>query len=280
MSDRPDFTANTALNAVADTLDNLPVSINAQTLGSLAVDIAAQSAGDIDINLNTASDTVTVALGSSTVTLDVNISGSNATVDTNISGSNTTLDTAITGSSTTLNTDITGSSTTLDTDITAQSVGSIDTVIDGQTGDVGISFNSQTGNVDINFQDQTGGVESGTEFAAAQQNTVSGSGGVFASPGNVDTDTVFTNTTGNPVVAEFISGAQSSGFTDAVRLSFELFNATGGLITELEANPVNLPLSLDPGILIPDNGSVDVRLGNNANSTVVYGVDFVGREVV
>jgi len=79
MSDRPDFTANTALNAVADTLDNLPVSINAQTLGSLAVDIAAQSAGDIDINLNTASDTVTVALGSSTVTLDVNISGSNTT---------------------------------------------------------------------------------------------------------------------------------------------------------------------------------------------------------
>jgi len=64
MSDRPDFTANTALNAVADTLDNLPVSINAQTLGSLAVDIAAQSAGDIDINLNTNS------VGSLSTTID------------------------------------------------------------------------------------------------------------------------------------------------------------------------------------------------------------------
>jgi hypothetical protein len=64
MSDRPDFTSNTALNAVADTLDNLPVSINAQTLGSLAVDIAAQSAGDIDINLNTNS------VGSLSTTID------------------------------------------------------------------------------------------------------------------------------------------------------------------------------------------------------------------
>jgi hypothetical protein len=53
MSDRPDFTANTALNAVADTLDNLPVSINAQSIGSLAVDIAAQSAGEVDIDLST-----------------------------------------------------------------------------------------------------------------------------------------------------------------------------------------------------------------------------------
>jgi hypothetical protein len=111
MSDRPDFTSNTALNAVADAIDNLPVSINAQQLGSLAVDIAAQSAGDIDINLNTASDTVTVALGSSTVTLDVNISGSNTTLDTNISGTNTTLD----------------------IDITSQSGGNIDTAIDDQT---------------------------------------------------------------------------------------------------------------------------------------------------
>jgi hypothetical protein len=214
MSDRPDFTSNTALNAVADTLDNLPVSINAQTLGSLAVDIAAQSAGDIDINLNT------------------------------------------------------------------NSVGSLSTTIDGQSGNVGISFNSQTGNVDINFQSQSGAVQSGTEFAATQGNTVSGASTLITSAGSFDTDTLFSNTTGNPVVVEFLSGGQSSGFTDAVRLEFTLRDAGSTQIAELEANPINLPLSLDPGILIPDNGSVDVRLGNNANSSVVYGVDFVGREVV
>jgi hypothetical protein len=258
MSDRPDFTSNTALNAVADTLDNLPVSINAQTLGSLAVDIAAQSAGDIDINLNTASDTVTVALGSSTVTLDVNISDSNATVDTNISGS----------------------STTLDTDIAAQSVGSIDTVIDGQTGDVGISFNSQTGNVDINFQSQSGAVESGTEFAASQANTVSGTVIVGASAGNNDVATLFDNTTGNPVVVEFVSGSQVNGFADPVRLQFQLRDASANTIAEVEANPVNLPLSLDPGVRIPSNGDVEARLENNAGSAVAYSLELIGREVI
>jgi len=192
MSDRPDFTSNTALNAVADTLDNLPVSINAQTLGSLAVDIAAQSAGEVDINLST----------------------------------------------------------------------------------------NSAGDIDISFQSQSGGVQSGTEFAATQRNTVSAGATLSTTSGSFASDTLFFNTTGNPVVVEFLSGAQSTGFTDAVRLQFTIEDASATQIAQLEANPINLPLSLDPGILIPDNGAVDVRLGNNANSSVVYGVDFVGREVV
>jgi hypothetical protein len=214
MSDRPDFTANTALNAVADTLDNLPVSIDAQQLGSLAVDIAAQSAGDIDINLNT------------------------------------------------------------------NSVGSLSTTIDGQSGDVGISFNSQTGNVDINFQGQSGGVETGTEFAASQATTVSGNAIVGASPGNNDLDTLFDNTTGNPVVVEFVSGSQLNGFVDPVRLQFQIQDGSANTIAEVEANPVNLPLSLDPGVRIPSNGDVEARLENSAGSAVAYSLELIGREVI
>jgi len=192
MSDRPDFTANTALNAVADTLDNLPVSINAQQLGSLAVDIAAQSAGEVDIDLST----------------------------------------------------------------------------------------NSAGDIDISFQSQSQGVESGTEFAATQRNTVSDGSALAAQAGNSDTDPLFSNNTGNPVVAEFFSGAQTLAFQDSIRLQFELFDAGGSQIAELEANPVNLPLSLDPGILIPANGSVDILMENESSATVAYRIDFVGREVV
>jgi len=192
MSDRPDFTSNTALNAVADTLDNLPVSINAQTLGSLAVDIAAQSAGEVDINLST----------------------------------------------------------------------------------------NSAGNININFQSQSGAVESGTEFAASQANTVSGTVVVGASAGNNDVDTLFDNTTGNPVVVEFVSGSQVNDFVDPVRLQFQLQDGSANTIAEVEANPVNLPLSLDPGVRIPANGDVEARLENNAGSAVAYSVELIGREVI
>jgi len=214
MSDRPDFTANTALNAVADTLDNLPVSINAQTLGSLAVDIAAQSAGDIDINLN------------------------------------------------------------------SNSVGSISTIIDGQTGDVDIRFSSQTGNVDINFQDQTGGVESGKEFAASQANTVSDTTALFISSGGRTTRTILANNTGGPLVIEFFSGAQTGGFTEQLQIRYILRDAGGGSIAQFDANPSNLPLSLDPGIRIPDNGVVDADITNNSSSSVLHQVSTVAREGV
>jgi len=84
MSDRPDFTANTALNAVADTLDNLPVSIDAQTLGSLAVDIAAQSAGDIDINLNSNSvGSISTIIDGQTGDVDIRFSSQTGNVDIN-----------------------------------------------------------------------------------------------------------------------------------------------------------------------------------------------------
>jgi hypothetical protein len=192
MSDRPDFTANTALNAVADTLDNLPVSINAQSIGSLAVDIAAQSAGEVDINLST----------------------------------------------------------------------------------------NSAGDIDINFQSQSGGVETGTEFAASQATTVSGTVVVGASPGSNDLDTLFNNTTGNPVVVEFVSGSQINGFVDPVRLQFQLQDGSANTIAEVEANPVNLPLSLDPGVRIPSNGDVEARLENNAGSAVAYSLELIGREVV
>jgi len=192
MSDRPDFTANTALNAVADTLDNLPVSINAQSIGSLAVDIAAQSAGEVDINLST----------------------------------------------------------------------------------------NSAGDIDINFQSQSGGVETGTEFAASQATTVSGTVVVGASAGNNDVDTLFNNTTGNPVVVEFVSGSQINGFVDPVRLQFQLQDGSANTIAEVEANPVNLPLSLDPGVRIPSNGDVEARLENNAGSAVAYSLELIGREVV
>jgi len=192
MSDRPDFTANTALNAVADTLDNLPVSINAQSIGSLAVDIAAQSAGEVDINLST----------------------------------------------------------------------------------------NSAGDIDISFQSQGSGVQSGTEFAAAQAQTVTGTSLQTVSAGSSSFDILFSNTTGNPVVAEFVSGAQRTGFVDAVELSVNIQDATGSQIGGFEANPVNLPLSLDPGIRVPTNGTVNIDITNNASSTVEYAVDFVGREVV
>jgi hypothetical protein len=212
MSDRPDFTTNTALNAVADTLDSLPVSIDAQSIGSLAVDIAAQSAGDIDINLN------------------------------------------------------------------SNSVGSLSTTIEGQTGDVAISFNSQTGNVDINFQDQAAGVESGKEFAASQANTVTNTTALFISSGGSTTRTILANNTGGPLVIEFFSGAQAGGFTEQLQVRFILRDAGGGSIAQFDANPSNLPLSLDPGIRIPDNGVVDAFITNNSSSSVLHQVSTVARE--
>jgi hypothetical protein len=269
MSDRPDFTANTALNAVADTLDNLPVSINAQTLGSLAVDIAAQSAGDIDINLNTASDTVTVALGSSTVTLDVNIAGSNTTVDTDITGSSTTLDTNISGSNTTLDTQITGSSTTLDTDISAQSVGDIDTIINGQVGDVDIRFSSQSGNVDINFNTQTSGVASATEFAAQQGNTLSRKLSRSLSGNTTDTGQLFTNGTGGPVILETLTMASFRDFTDNCRAAFTVDTGSVGVGNlAFSLTPTTAPLMFDPGVLMGANGDITLIYENNsANAT-------------
>jgi len=258
MSDRPDFTANTALNAVADTLDNLPVSINAQTLGSLAVDIAAQSAGDIDINLNTASDTVTVALGSSTVTLDVNISGSNTTLDTNISGS----------------------STTLDTDIAAQSVGNIDTIINGQTGDVGISFNSQTGNVDINFEDQTGGVETGTEFAS-RQGTAFTRSETFPLSGNDSNTTALSSVSpSSPFALEAVMLTTRSDFVPGVFARF-LVDASGNGFTDQEI-PVQAQsgsIVLDPGIRLDQGGSVDVFASNTSSTNTVVEVAGLFREL-
>jgi hypothetical protein len=221
------------------------VSINAQTLGSLAVDIAAQSAGDIDINLNTASDTVTVALGSSTVTLDVNISGSNATVDTNISGS----------------------STTLDTDITGQSVGNIDTIINGQSGDVGISFNSQTGNVDINFNDQTGGVESGTEFAARQGNVFTREASSSVSSGNSTLTNLFANSTGGPVILESLTMASRDDFSENTAARFEV-STSGSLVSDvtLILSPATAPFQFDPGVRLESNGSIAVILLNNSST--------------
>jgi hypothetical protein len=258
MSDRPDFTANTALNAVADTLDNLPVSINAQTLGSLAVDIAAQSAGDIDINLNTASDTVTVALGSSTVTLDVNISGSNTTVDTNISGS----------------------STTLDTDIAAQSVGNIDTIINGQVGDVDIRFASQLGNVDINFEDQTGGVESGTEFAAQQGDTLTAVVDRTVAGGDFDSAVLFDNSTGGDVILESLTIASYRNFTDNCRARFTV-NVASNVVddVELSMNPVTAPLVFDPGVRLSSSGDITVLFQNNSTLTSTIEASAVLREL-
>jgi hypothetical protein len=280
MSDRPDFTANTALNAVADTLDNLPVSINAQSIGSLAVDIAAQSAGDIDINLNTASDTVTVALGSSTVTLDVNISGSDATVDTNISGSSTTLDTDINSSSATLDTNITGSSTTLDTDITGQSVGNIDTIINGQVGDVDIRFASQSGNVDINFEDQTGGVESGTEFAAQQGDTLTRTDDRALAAGDLGSTVLFDNSTGGPVVLEALTMAAYRDFTDNSRVEFIV--STGSSFVgdvRLSVNPATAPLVFDPGVRLSSSGDITVLFENNSTLTSTIEASVVLREL-
>jgi len=258
MSDRPDFTANTALNAVADTLDNLPVSIDAQTLGSLAVDIAAQSAGDIDINLNTASDTVTVALGSSTVTLDVNISGSNTTVDTNISGS----------------------STTLDTDIAAQSVGNIDTIINGQVGDVDIRFASQLGNVDINFQDQTAGVESGTEFAAQQGDTLTRTDDRALPAGGIGSNVLFDNSTGGPVVLETLTMASYRDFTDNSRVEFTV--STGSSFVgdvRLSVSPATAPLVFDPGVRLSSSGDITVLFQNNSTLTSTIEASAVLREL-
>jgi len=248
MSDRPDFTTNTALNAVADAVDTLPVSINAQTLGSLAVDIAAQSAGDIDINLNTASDTVTVELGSSAVTLDVNITGSNTTLDTNISGS----------------------STTFDTDITSQSVGSLSTAIDGQTGDVGISFNSQTGNVDINFADQTGGVETGAEFAARNGDTVTRRKNSFLQ-GNSNTGaTLFTNTTSNTVLLETLTMSIYNAYSDDSRAQFTV-NTSSSSVSDISLSlvPVTSPFEFTPAVPIENGGSIDLVLENNSNNSAV-----------
>jgi len=159
-------------------------------------------------------------------------------------------------------------------------VGSLSTTIDGQTGDVGISFNSQTGNVDINFQDQANGVETATEFAASQNTTVTGSGFAGPSPGSSDSTTLFSNTTGNPVVAEFVSGAQGAGFVDPVQIRVQLQDGAGNTITEALANPVNLPLALDPGVQIPTTGSVRVSVLNNSGSNLSYAFRFIGREVV
>jgi hypothetical protein len=192
MSDRPDFTANTALNAVADTLDNLPVSINAQQLGSLAVDIAAQSAGEVDINLST----------------------------------------------------------------------------------------NSAGDIDISIQDQSGGVETGTEFAAIQGNTVQGSQRIATVGSGGTVAQLFDNTTGNPVVVEFISGAQTDGFVEAVRVDFRLKDAAGSLIAEFSVNPVNLPLSFDPGIRVPSGGTVNAFFDNNATTGATYKLELVSRELV
>jgi len=258
MSDRPDFTSNTALNAVADTLDNLPVSINAQTLGSLAVDIAAQSAGDIDINLNTASDTVTVALGSSTVTLDVNITGSNATVDTNISGS----------------------STTLDTDIAAQSVGSIDTIIDGQTDDVGISFNSQTGNVDINFQDQGSGVQTGTEFAARQGASFTRSETVQLSGQAGQTFTLSTNFPSAPFTLEAVMVVSRTNHVPGVFARFLVDdNGNGFTDAEIPLHARSNSIVLDPAIRLDSSGRVDVFATNPSSQTTVVEATGLFREL-
>jgi hypothetical protein len=268
MSDRPDFTANTALNAVADTLDNLPVSINAQALGSLAVDIAAQSAGDIDINLNTASDTVTVALGSSTVTLDVNIAGSTTTLDTEITGQVGNVQTTLDATNTTVNTNITGSFATVDTDIVAQSGGNIDTVIDGQVGDVDIRFASQTGNVDINFDDQTGGVESGTEFAAQQGNTITEVSSNTVASGNFVTDTVFDNTTGGVVVLETLTMACFRDYVENSNIRF--FVEPDGTTTNrrtIAMNPVTAPLVFDPGIRLNSAGEIEAVFENNGSTS-------------
>jgi hypothetical protein len=123
-------------------------------------------------------------------------------------------------------------------------------------------------------------VESGTEFAAAQGITVNGGVNLSASSGGSDTGTLFSNTTGNPVVVEFVGGAQTDGFTNAVRVAVLLKRSNGSTFADFSSNPVNLPLSFDPGIRIPDGGGVDVILVNNSGSTVSYKLDFVGREVV
>jgi hypothetical protein len=201
-------------------------------------------------------------------------------VDTQITGQVGNVQTTIDGSNVTLDTNISGSNTTVDTDITAQSVGNIDTIINGQVGDVDIRFASQLGNVDINFEDQTGGVESATEFAASQQTTVSG-GTVINCPANgFSAGTLFTNNTGNPVVVEFLSGGQTGGFADAVLVRLQLRDANSNTIAEVEANPVNLPLTLDPGIRIPPFGEVSGFVQDSSGTSIDYSLEFVGRELV
>jgi hypothetical protein len=187
MSDRPDFTANTALNAVADTLDNLPVSINAQTLGSLAVDIAAQSAGDIDINLNTASDTVTVAVGSSTTTLDTDITAQSVgSIDTVIDGQ----------------------------------TGDVGISFNSQTGNVDINFEDQTAGVETGTEFAS---RQGTAFTRSEtfqlsgndSNTTALSSAFPSSPFVLEAVMLTTRSDFVPgVFARFLVDADGNGFTD------------------------------------------------------------------
>jgi len=91
---------------------------------------------------------------------------------------------------------------------------------------------------------------------------------------------LFPNTTGNPVIVEFVGGAQTTGFVDGVELNFSFERANGQTFLDFAANPVNLPLSFDPGVRIPSGGKVECFISNNTASSVPYELDLIGRELV
>lgn len=142
--------------------------------------------------------------------------------------------------------------------------------ISGQSiGDLEIDITAQSlGDVDILFNGQSTGVESGTEFAASQGNVGAETNTVTVQDDNPTGGTIYTNSSGSPVVVEEVSAIPVDDTIADYATRIEIDTDGDGSDEYVTGVGAGLGrVSLDPGVLVQDTGDVSVSVLQETGSS-------------
>lgn len=159
-------------------------------------------------------------------------------------------------------------------DIAAQSLGTLSTDISSQSiSELDMDITAQTvGDLTTNITAQGIGVETGTEFAASQ--------GDFKSPlvsnlsvptGSTTSDVMYTNSTGNLEIVEQVAIWPDDAVADPYIGIWGIdLDGDGTPNARLGGPGDGQPISFDPGVRLPDGGTISVSVYHEEGSSVTF----------
>lgn len=118
----------------------------------------------------------------------------------------------------------------------------------------------------INFVRQDTGVSTATQFAAEAGNVDEQSIGFIVNAGGFSSQQSYTNTTGSPVFIEVITASILDPYTNDLQFTHRFQDSQGSDIFVPDGNPPNHPINFDPGLPIPDGGTIALEVSNYASN--------------
>ena len=104
--------------------------------------------------------------------------------------------------------------------------------------------------------------------------------GTTVTTGSTKIESYHTNASGGVQVLEMFSGAiQGGNYSENVTFEPRVLDADDNVLAVFEANPGDMPIPMNPGVKIPDEGELKLQVANESGSDVIIAASFLIRKI-